>query len=51
MLLRGVPYADLGDDHFHRRQRDHAERYTRLLVRELERLGHKVVLEQVAEAT
>jgi transposase len=50
MLARGVPYHDLGDDYFHRRDREHAERYRRRLVRQLERLGHKVTLEPHPEA-
>ena len=45
MLQHNVPYQDLGDDYFHRRDREHAERYRRRLVRQLERLGHKVTLE------
>jgi transposase len=45
MLERGVPYEDLGEDYFHRRQREHAQRYANRLVRQLERLGHKVTLE------
>jgi hypothetical protein len=32
ILDRGVRYHDLGDDHFHRRQAQHAERYTKRLV-------------------
>ena len=50
MLQREVPYQDLGDDYFHRRDREHAERYRRRLVRQLERLGHKVTLEPHPEA-
>jgi transposase len=50
MLQRNVPYQDLGDDYFHRRDREHAERYRRRLVRQLERLGHKVTLEPHPEA-
>lgn len=50
MLSRGVPDEELGDDHFHRRERDRADRYTRRLVRQLERLGHHVTLQPVAEA-
>jgi hypothetical protein len=29
MLERGVPYQDLGEDYFHRRQAAHGERYTK----------------------
>jgi transposase len=50
MLERGVPYADLGEDHFVRRQAEHAERYRRRLVRQLERMGHKVTLEPLPAA-
>jgi transposase len=50
MLSRGVPYQELGDDYFHRRERDRADRHTRRLVRQLERLGHHVTLEPAAEA-
>jgi transposase len=50
MLERGVPYHDLGEDYFHRRQAEHAERYKNRLVRQLERLGHKVTLEPLPEA-
>jgi transposase len=50
ILERGVPYQDLGQDYFHRRQAQHAERYTNRLVRQLERLGHKVTLEPLPEA-
>jgi transposase len=50
MLSRGVPYQELGHDDFHRRERDRADRHTRRLVRQLERLGHHVTLEPAAEA-
>jgi transposase len=49
MLQRDVPYQDLGDDYFHRRDREHAERYRRRLVHQLERLGHKVTLEPLPD--
>jgi Transposase IS116/IS110/IS902 family len=39
MLERGVPYQDLGDDYYVRRQAEHADRYRRRLVRQLERMG------------
>jgi transposase len=42
LLRDGTDYADLGGDYFERRDR---ERLTRRLVRRLEGLGHKVVLE------
>jgi transposase len=35
---------------FHRRQAQHAERYKNRLVRQLERLGHKVTIEPLTEA-
>ena len=47
MLTNGELYHDLGGDFF--RQRD-PERQTRRLVAQLERLGHKVTLEQLPEA-
>jgi len=50
ILSREVPYADLGDDYFIRRQAEHAERYRNRLVRQLERLGHKVTLEPLPQA-
>jgi transposase len=50
ILSRGVPYSDLGDDYFIRRQAEHAKRYRNRLVRQLERLGHKVTLEPLPDA-
>ena len=46
-LFRGVPYADLGPDYL--LLRDRSEALTRRLVHQLERLGHKVTLEPVAQ--
>jgi transposase len=46
ILERKVPYEDLGEDHFQRRRCDQA--HTRRLVRQLEKLGHKVALEPLA---
>jgi len=43
VLKRGRPYAELGPEYLLRR--DNTEAYTKRLVRQLERLGHKVVLE------
>lgn len=43
VLLREVPYQDLGADHL--LTRDASEGYNRRLVRQLEQLGHKVTLE------
>jgi transposase len=50
ILQRGVPYQDLGEDYFHRRQAEHAERYKNRLIRQLERLDHKVTIEPQPEA-
>jgi transposase len=50
MLERDVPYHDLGEDYFHRRRAEHAERYKRRLIQQLQRLGHKVTLEPLPEA-
>lgn len=50
MLERNVPYDELGDDYFHRRERERADRYTRRLVRQLERLGHDVTLQPTTQA-
>ena len=47
MLTNGELYRDLGGDYF--RKRD-PERQTKRLVAQLERLGHKVTLETLAEA-
>jgi transposase len=43
LLATGQPYSDLGADYFVQRQS--AEAYQRSLVRQLERMGHKVTLE------
>jgi transposase len=43
VLRRGRPYADLGPDYL--LLRDNTAAYARRLVRQLERLGHKVTLE------
>ena len=48
VLDQGVPYQELGDDYF--QQRHSAEHYQRQLVRQLERLGHKVTLEPIQAA-
>jgi transposase len=47
IIRDGVPYRDLGPDHFDRLA---AERLTRHYVRRLEQLGHRVVLEAVPGA-
>ncbi len=43
LLLRNKPYSDLGADYFLQRQSHEA--YKNRLVRQLERMGHKVTLE------
>jgi transposase len=43
VLQRGEPYSDLGADYFLDRQ--HSDAYKNRLVRQLERMGHKVTLE------
>jgi transposase len=47
MLSTGQLYNDLGGDYY--RQRD-PERITKRLVAQLERLGHKVTLEELPQA-
>jgi transposase len=48
VLDQGVAYQELGEDYF--QQRHSAEHYQRQLVRQLERLGHKVTLEPIEAA-
>ena len=48
VLDQGVAYQELGEDYFQRRHS--AEHYQRQLVRQLERLGHKVTLEPIESA-
>jgi transposase len=48
VLDQGVAYQELGDDYF--QQRHSVEHYQRQLVRQLERLGHKVTLEPIEAA-
>jgi transposase len=48
VLDQGVAYQELGDDYF--QQRHSVERHQRQLVRQLERLGHKVTLEPMTMA-
>jgi transposase len=50
VLQRGVPYDELGELYFQRRDEKNAERYRRRLVRQLERLGHTVILKPLPEA-
>jgi transposase len=47
VLSTGELYTDLGGDYF--RQRD-PEKTTKRLVAQLERLGHKVILEELPQA-
>lgn len=46
VLDKGVPYEELGVDHFEHRHSD--EQRAKRLVRQLEQLGHKVVLDPAA---
>src|SRR3712207_6944148 len=48
VLERGVPYEELGEDYFDRQRS--GEAYTKRLVRQLERLGHEVVLEPLPQS-
>ncbi len=50
ILERGVPYDELGELYFQRRDQENIERYRRRLVRQLERLGHKVTIEPLPDA-
>jgi transposase len=50
VLQQGVPYHELGEEFFYRRDTEATERYRRRLIRQLERLGHKVTLEALREA-
>jgi hypothetical protein len=45
MLRHGVPYRDLGADHFEKRDR---QQITRSLVRRLQHLGYQVDLREAA---
>ena len=47
ILKRGEPYQELGEDYFNRRRSEEA--YRKRLVRQLERLGHRVVLEELPQ--
>ena len=47
ILQRGETYQDLGKDYFNRRLSQEA--YKKRLVRQLERLGHRVVLEALPQ--
>jgi transposase len=48
VLDQGAPYEELGEEYF--QQRQSAEHYQRQLVRQLERLGHKVTLGPIEAA-
>jgi transposase len=48
LLTTGEPYSDLGADYF--LQRQSSEAYKNRLVRQLERMGHKVILEPTNDA-
>jgi transposase len=48
VLERGVPYEELGEDYFYRHRS--GEAYAKRLVRQLERLGHKVALEPLPQS-
>jgi transposase len=50
ILSKHVPYDDLGEDYFLRRQAEHVERYRKRLVHQLEKLGHRVTLEPLPQA-
>jgi transposase len=47
ILKRGGPYQELGADYFNRRRSEEA--YRKRLVRQLERLGNRVVLETLPQ--
>jgi hypothetical protein len=49
-LERKVPYEDLGEDYYVRNRRCSSEAHAKRLVRQLERLGHKVVLEPLVQS-
>ena len=52
LLKRKVPYEDLGEDYYVRNRRCcSSEAHKKRLVRQLERLGHKVVLEPLVQST
>lgn len=49
ILERGEPYHELGEDYLHQRRSEEA--YSRRLVRQLEKLGHTVVLDPLPQPT
>jgi transposase len=48
ILQRGESYRELGEDYFNRRRSEEA--YRKRLVRQLEKLGHRVVLEPLPQS-
>ena len=50
MLKNGTPYADLGGDHFERREAGDGQRQAGRLVNRLQRLGLRVTIESAAAA-
>jgi transposase len=50
LLERKEPYEDLGEEYYIRDRRCSSEAHTKRLVRQLERLGHKVVLEPLVRS-
>jgi len=50
VLQRGVPYNELGEEFFYRRDTEATERYRQRLIKQLERLSHQVTLEPLPEA-
>ena len=47
----GRPLHELGEEFFYRRDTENTERYRRRLIHQLERLGHKVSLQPLPEAS
>ena len=45
VLNQDVPYHELGEEFFYRRDTENTDRYRRRLVKQLERLGHQVTLQ------
>jgi transposase len=50
VLDQGVPYHELGEEFFYRRDTQNTDRYRRRLIKQLERLGHQVTLQPLPEA-
>jgi transposase len=50
VLDQGLPYHELGEEFFYRRDTENTERYRRRLIKQLERLGHQVTLQPLPEA-